>query len=80
MGCSPLDSSVHGIFQARILERVVISYSRVIPDPGIEPVSLASPALAGEFFTTNTTWEAPFKVFIEFIIILLLLYVLVFWP
>ena len=27
------------------------------PDPGIEPVSLVSPALAGGFFTTNATWE-----------------------
>ena len=27
-------------------------------DPGIEPVSLASPALAGRFFTTSTTWES----------------------
>ena len=25
---------------------------------GIKPVSLASPALAGRFFTTSTTWEA----------------------
>ena len=25
----------------------------------IEPVSLTSPALAGEFFTTSTTWEVP---------------------
>ena len=30
-----------------------------IPDPGIEPTSLMSPALAGGFFTTSTTWEAP---------------------
>ena len=30
-----------------------------LPDPGIEPVSLTSPALAGRFFTTSTTWEAP---------------------
>ena len=29
------------------------------PDPGIEPMSLFSPALAGGFFTTSTTWEAP---------------------
>ena len=29
-----------------------------LPDPGIEPVSLMSPALAGGFFTTSTTWEA----------------------
>ena len=30
-----------------------------LPDPGIEPVSPASPALAGRFFTTSTTWEDP---------------------
>ena len=29
-----------------------------LPHPGIEPISLASPALAGGFFTTSTTWEA----------------------
>ena len=29
-----------------------------LPDPGTEPVSLTSPALAGEFFTTRVTWEA----------------------
>ena len=27
-------------------------------DPGTEPKSLTSPALAGGFFTTSTTWEA----------------------
>jgi len=30
-----------------------------LPDPGIEPVSLASPVLAGRSFITSTTWEAP---------------------
>ena len=29
-----------------------------LPDPGIKPVSLASPALASEFFTNCATWEA----------------------
>ena len=29
-----------------------------LPDPGIEPVSLTSPALVGRFFITSTTWEA----------------------
>ena len=29
-----------------------------LPDPGIKPQSLMSPALAGRFFTTSTTWEA----------------------
>ena len=29
-----------------------------LPDPGIEPTSLVSPALAGRFFTTSATWQA----------------------
>ena len=29
-----------------------------LPDRGIEPASLKSPALAGQLFTTSTTWEA----------------------
>ena len=29
-----------------------------LPDPGIEPVPLKSPGLAGRFFTTSTIWEA----------------------
>ena len=27
-----------------------------LPNPGIEPISLMSPALAGGFFTTRATW------------------------
>ena len=42
MDCSPSGSSVHGIFQARIMEWVVIPFSRGF-DPGMEPRS--SPAL-----------------------------------
>ena len=42
MDCSPPGSYVHGIFQARILEWVAISFSRGSSDPGIEP---RSPAL-----------------------------------
>jgi len=30
-----------------------------LPNPGIKPVPLVSPALAGGFFTTSATWEAP---------------------
>ena len=30
-----------------------------LPDAGIEPASLMSPDLAGKFFTTSATWEAP---------------------
>ena len=30
-----------------------------LPQPGIEPASVMSPALAGRFFTISATWEAP---------------------
>ena len=29
-----------------------------LPDPGLKPASLMSPALPGRFFTTSATWEA----------------------
>ena len=29
-----------------------------LPNPGIEPASLMSPALAGGFFTTSATWKS----------------------
>ena len=47
--CGPPGSSVHGIFQARIH---TFPPPEDLPDPGFEPESLASPALAGGFFTT----------------------------
>ena len=42
--CDPVDSSspgssVHGVLQARILEWVVMAFSRDLPNPGIEPRS-----------------------------------------
>ena len=53
--CDPVDwnlpgSSVHGILQARILEQFTPGD---LPDPGIEPMSLAFPALTGGFFPTG---------------------------
>ena len=57
--CSPPGSSVHEIFQARILEWVSASYSGDLPDPALELKSLASPALAARFFTTAP--PAPFS-------------------
>ena len=65
MDCSPPDSSVHGISQARTLEWVAISFSRGLPDPGIRPTPFA---LAGGFFTT----ELPGKpIFFMYVCILL---------
>ena len=46
--CSPPGSSVHGTPPGDL------------PNPGIEPPSLMPPALAGGFFTTSATWEAPY--------------------
>ena len=56
--CDPLDyslpgSSVHGIFQARILEWVAISFFRGSSQPRIKPISPAASALAGRFFATE---------------------------
>ena len=59
MECSLPGSSVHGIFQARILGWIAIPHSGDLPNPGTEPMSPSSPALAGRFFTTSATWE-PF--------------------
>ena len=58
--CSPPASSVHGILQARTLEWVAMPSPGDLPGPGIEPVSLMSPALAGGFLTTSAMWEDLF--------------------
>ena len=52
MDYSPPGSSVHGIFQVRILEWVTPGFPSPgdLSDPGIEPVS---PAVVGRFFTTE---------------------------
>ena len=57
-GLYPPGSYVHGILQARILQCVAMASSKGSFWPGIEPVSLTSPTLAGRFFTTSATWEA----------------------
>ena len=46
MDCSLPGSSVHGILQASLLEWVAISFSRDLPNPGVEPVSPAFQAYA----------------------------------
>ena len=58
MDCSLPGSSVHGILQARIWSGLPCPPPGDLPNPGMEPTSLMSPALAGRFFTTSATWEA----------------------
>ena len=53
MDCSSPGSSVHGISQARIVEWVAISSSRDLPNPGIKPVSPASPELQVDSLLLN---------------------------
>ena len=59
MDCSPPGSSVHKIFQARILSGLPFPAAGDLPDPGIEP---STPALASGFFTT----EPPGKPMIKY--------------
>ena len=56
--CSPAGFSVHGIFQAKILEWVAISSSRDLLNPEVEPESPVSPALKGGFSTCWAIGEA----------------------
>ena len=62
MDCSPSGSSVQGILQARILEWVVMpsckGSSQSRDHIWILVSSVSSPALAGGFYITSTTWEA----------------------
>ena len=37
--CDPMDHTVHGIFQARILEWVAVPSPGDLPNPGIKPWS-----------------------------------------
>ena len=64
--CGPLycrlpASSVHEILQARTLERVAMPPSGDLPNPGMEPMSLMTPASAGGFFTTALPGK-PWKI------------------
>ena len=52
MDCSPPGCSVHGIFQAKILEWVAFPSPGYLPDPVIEPECVVS-CVAGGFFTAE---------------------------
>ena len=59
MDCSPLGSSVHGIFPGKNTGSGKPFPTPVrLPDPGIKPTSLTLPALASGFFTISAIWEA----------------------
>ena len=62
--CDPMDCSCQaplsmGFSRQESWSGLPCPPSGTLPNLGIEPTSLMSPALAGRFFTTSTTWEAP---------------------
>ena len=62
--CDPMDdsppcSSVHGVFQARILERVATSYFRGTSQPRDRTPGSSVSCIAGRFSTTEPPGEPP---------------------
>ena len=53
-------SSVMGISRQEYWSGLSCPLPGDLPNPGTEPISVISPALAGGFFTTSATWEAPY--------------------
>ena len=61
MDCSPPDSSVMEFSRQEYRSGVPFPTPGDRPNPGMEPESFVSPALAGLFFfTASATWEAPY--------------------
>ena len=59
MDCGPPGSSVHGIFQARILERVAIFYPRGSSQPRDWTHVSYIPCIGRQILYHRNTWEAP---------------------
>ena len=66
MDCSPLGSSVCGILQARILERVAFPPPGDLPDLGIQPGSLTLQAILYHLSPLVSHWFVPTSVFCHF--------------
>ena len=59
MNCSPPGSSLHGDSPGKNTGvGLPCPPSGDLPNPGIKPVSLRSPALAGGFLNSSATWQA----------------------
>ena len=55
LDCSPPGSAVHGFSRQEYWSGLPCPSPGDLSDPGIEPASFMSPALAGGFFTTSAT-------------------------
>ena len=63
MDCNPPGSSVHGIFQAKILEWIVISYSRGSSQPTDRTHVSCLSCTARQILYHSATWEAPIYIY-----------------
>ena len=59
MNCSPPGSSVHGVFRARIMEHVAISFSGVSSQPRDQTHVSCVSCTGRQMLYCCTTWEAP---------------------
>ena len=62
LDCCLPGSSVHGIFQARVLDGLPFPTPGDLPDPGIEPTSPVSPELQGDSLPAEPLWQ-PQRIF-----------------
>ena len=58
MGCSPQTLLSVRLSRQEYWSALPFPPSGDLPDPGIEPGSLAVPALAGGFFTAEPSWKS----------------------
>ena len=58
MDCSPPAPLSMGFSRQEYWNGLLCLPPEDLPDPGIEPTCLTSPALAGRLITTSATWEA----------------------
>ena len=56
--CDAMDCSLPGSSRQEYWSGLPCPPPQDLPDPGIKAMPLRSPALAGGFFTTSSTWEA----------------------
>ena len=57
MDCCPPGSSLHGFSRQEYWSRLPSPSPGDLPNPGVKPTSLTSPALAGGFFNPSAIWE-----------------------
>ena len=61
--CNPMDCQAPlfmGLSRQEYWSGLPCPPPEYLPDPGIKPASLMSPALAGGFFISSDTWEAEY--------------------